>query len=156
MDRICRRVFRTVEDAADLDAWMVAGHATRGARHRGRGVTSAVTLMVVAAIAAAVTATTMVLAHTASARPASGLFVTPTTTASQYATDGPSTGVVMPPGTDDQAGAVRSQEPDPSHHDQDRAEEPNAGGSDLLNDGLSEDPGQPRQPAGSANPTSNG
>jgi hypothetical protein len=56
----------------------------------------------------------------------------------------------------DQAGAVQSQDPDPSHNDPVQAEEPHTGQTDRLNDGLSDDPGQPRQPAVSQDPNSNG
>jgi hypothetical protein len=87
------------------------------------------------------------------------MFVTPGAstipTPSSDATGAPSAGVVMPPVTD-QAGAVQSQGPDASQGGPGHTEEPSAGPSGYLNDGLSEDPGQPSQQVASQDPHSNG
>jgi hypothetical protein len=116
-------------------------------------------LAVGAAIALATTGVTIALAHTASARPADSVFVTPgastVATTSPDVTAGPSPSVLVAPEADP-ASPVQSQEPDSGHSDPGRTGEPSAAPSDHLNDGLSEDPGQPRQPAASQDPNSNG
>jgi hypothetical protein len=157
--RICQEGSQTLEETADLDALMIAGHSMRGARHRRLTIGLAGKLIVGAAIVMAATGTTIALAHTASARPADSVFVTPgastAQTGSQDVIGGLSPSVVVSPEAD-QAGAVQSQGPDSSRSDPVQAEEPYASQTDHLNDGLSDDPGQPRQPAASQDPNSNG
>jgi hypothetical protein len=148
-----------VDEAADLDALMIAGHSRRGVRHQRLTIGLAGKLIVGAAVIVAATGTTIALAHTASARPADSVFVTPgasaAPTGSQDVIGGLSPSVVGSPEAD-QAGAVQSQDADPSHSDPVQAEESHAGQTDHLNDGLSDDPGQPQQPAVSQDPNSNG
>jgi hypothetical protein len=150
---------QTVEDTANLDGLMVSGKSKRAATHTRPAIGLVGKLMVGAALAIAAMGTTVALAHAASARPADSVFVTPGAstgpTASHEVTGGPSASVVAPPEAD-HPGAVPSQVPDGDHSAPSQTDEPYAGQRDYLNDGLSDDPGQPRQPAVPQDPSSNG
>jgi hypothetical protein len=178
-------VVGTVEDAADLGAEELGSIDNRPPRpprgvgvrrldirlsRFGLGLGLAGKLMAGVGVALAAGGASIALAHAAPARSADAIFVPGremmAPTASQPASPDPSTSVVMSPGSGqvdppgsgqvDPPGRGQSQESTPARPGPDQTPEPNAGGGHQLNDGLSDDPGQPQHPDASQDPNSNG
>jgi hypothetical protein len=156
-----------VEDATDLESLLVAGHAAGGGEGRGAGSALAglrvvgrllAGFLIGTATAVSAIGGTMALGHSAWTRSVDTVFVTPDVPVAAHP-DVAQPGAAQleaAPGEVVPSEAAPSHEPDPSTTDEGHAQPAPAGPVEHLNDGLSDDPGQPVQPAAPQDPHSNG